>query len=895
MKTIKRIFELTCAAAVVAAEHLCQCAKCSCNFDKSKAKSSDAGCECPNCGTLLDEKGAAKVEDQAAKEKANDGKEIVAAKDARKLRGELKAASVARQSKNAALEASVVGAGYSLNDLNTEVREAVLKLPELLKAPASQQSNVCSPCGQPWVCDVIAPAHEAGETWQAVVQGNDGLLYQVEFTLAADGVKINGTPKQVERKTDYDFVSQIVTQAKNATRQPALEAGGPGSGPHPGQYTATTGSADELKLRQEEARQSVKAAYYSSGHADARNTPGTHRVAEASHSNASNAYMRLGASQRKAGDEAGAKASEDEAKEHGKIAFQHGNKAAGFHTLDGASATTPPSLQAGYNGNQHQSSKELAAEHSVAADTASKVAASASKAARNQDPSNKEGMHDHALTMHAAAKSLHELAAQKHRSAGDEDGAADHDTAAAGHGNEMQAHKGVIEACGGMAARGNGAAGLEAGGPGSGRHKSGFEKQYNTMYGVGKAKYVVNHHDGEKTHPDGSPFFDIHISKNKVDHENFVKSLDDSGYKKQGFGGNIESSDATPAAGLQLDCSACVEAKNFKSVLNPIADGIIMYMPSGTHTITPSQNGRPVTVSVAIDASAAEKLESQRQQLEASGKKPFFSVQHSTQIAAFWPAEFFWDTRLDATGSLVEGVWARGEWTRAGREAVEGKDFRTFSPTFFVDAIRNDPNRPVQVVCNDEAKANMGALENDPAFQTISPLWAHDASAAGTPKPKPEGVTTEKLIVMVHDELRASNPDLQDVVNALSFKYDMRVSSNDVARALRGEALEAGGPGSGPHPGYAAAKETAEAKSKTAKDNSWNNFSKEAGGKEGTADEHHAAGNLHGEAARSHRDAAFAAKGDNETMKSHFAAAKFHDKEAGYHYDKADEISSRTK
>jgi hypothetical protein len=72
-------------------------------------------------------------------------------------------------------------------------------------------------------------------------------------------------------------------------------------------------------------------------------------------------------------------------------------------------------------------------------------------------------------------------------------------------------------------------------------------------------------------------------------------------------------------------------------------------------------------------------------------------------------------------------------------------------------------------------------------------------AAAG--RPKPEGVTTEKLIVMVHDELRASNPDLQDVVNALSFKYDMRVSSNDVARALRGEELEAGGPGSGPRPG----------------------------------------------------------------------------------------------
>jgi len=337
---------------------------------------------------------------------------------------------------------------------------------------------------------------------------------------------------------------------------------------------------------------------------------------------------------------------------------------------------------------------------------------------------------------------------------------------------------------------------------------------------------------------------------------------------------SASASDASPAAGLQLDCSACVEAKNFKSVLNPIADGIIMYMPAGTHCITPAQNGRPVTVSVAIDASAAEKLEAQRIALEAGGKKPFFSVQHSTQIAAFWPAEFFWDTRLDATGSLVEGVWARGEWTRSGREAVEGKDFRTFSPTFFVDAIRNDPNRPVQVVCNDEAKANMGALENDPAFQTISPLWAHDASAAGEPKQKPAGVTTERLIVMVHDELRASNPDLQDVVNAMSFKYDMRVTANDVARALRGEALEAGGPGSGPRPGgeaeHEVKKQTASLAANSASDKAW---------KDRTSESHLNAAELHEHAAKANSD-------DEGTKEMHTYLA-------GLHKQAAAEVSSK--
>jgi hypothetical protein len=424
---------------------------------------------------------------------------------------------------------------------------------------------------------------------------------------------------------------------------------------------------------------------------------------------------------------------------------------------------------------------------------------------------------------------LHELAAAKHRSAGDEDEAKGHDAKATGHGDEIQAHKGVIEACGGVAARGNGAAGLEASDDGDGGEWATIEGRAvhiekgqsleEAMKGHGKSaddtakkanksaresSVTANasegheeHYKAAAAHEAAAKAYEKAGNKTMADvHRNNAETHKSIADRRAG----VKASDATPAAGLQLDCSACVEAKNFKSVLNPIADGIIMYMPSGTHTITPSQNGRPVTVAVAIDASAAEKLETQRQALEAGGKKPFFSVQHSTQIAAFWPAEFFWDTRLDATGSLVEGVWARGEWTRAGREAVEGKDFRTFSPTFFVDAIRNDPNRPVQVVCNDEAKANMGALENDPAFQTISPLWCHDSSAPGNNNnnnnnnnnmKKPDGISTGELVRMVHDELRASNPDLQDVVNAMSFKYDMRVSSNDVARALRGEALEA--------------------------------------------------------------------------------------------------------
>lgn len=153
----------------------------------------------------------------------------------------------------------------------------------------------------------------------------------------------------------------------------------------------------------------------------------------------------------------------------------------------------------------------------------------------------------------------------------------------------------------------------------------------------------------------------------------------------------------------------------------------IMYFPGGTHTITPSQNKKAVTVTVAIDASAASAMQEQLEELNAQGKRPYFSFgddSHASDQASFWPTRFFWATRRDATGKLATGVWVTGEWSGEGKRVVEDKVFRTFSPTFYVDAVRNDPKKPARVVCEAEAGPNMGALVNDPAFTQMSPLWA---------------------------------------------------------------------------------------------------------------------------------------------------------------------------
>ena len=55
-------------------------------------------------------------------------------------------------------------------------------------------------------------------------------------------------------------------------------------------------------------------------------------------------------------------------------------------------------------------------------------------------------------------------------------------------------------------------------------------KTFYTMMNVGTAKYVVNFHDGIKTHKDGSPFFDIALFKNKKKRDSFIDGLRKRGY-----------------------------------------------------------------------------------------------------------------------------------------------------------------------------------------------------------------------------------------------------------------------------------------------------------------------------------------------------------------------------
>lgn len=58
-------------------------------------------------------------------------------------------------------------------------------------------------------------------------------------------------------------------------------------------------------------------------------------------------------------------------------------------------------------------------------------------------------------------------------------------------------------------------------------------KKWNQQFNVGKAKHVINYHDGIKKHNDNSRFFDIAIFKSKKKMKNFIKELKADGYTYQ--------------------------------------------------------------------------------------------------------------------------------------------------------------------------------------------------------------------------------------------------------------------------------------------------------------------------------------------------------------------------
>ena len=62
-----------------------------------------------------------------------------------------------------------------------------------------------------------------------------------------------------------------------------------------------------------------------------------------------------------------------------------------------------------------------------------------------------------------------------------------------------------------------------------------MEKLYYTQDNIGKVKYTVSDHDGEKTHKDGSKFWGIACFSNKRKRNKYISDLKKEGYKERAF------------------------------------------------------------------------------------------------------------------------------------------------------------------------------------------------------------------------------------------------------------------------------------------------------------------------------------------------------------------------
>lgn len=208
--------------------------------------------------------------------------------------------------------------------------------------------------------------------------------------------------------------------------------------------------------------------------------------------------------------------------------------------------------------------------------------------------------------------------------------------------------------------------------------------------------------------------------------------------------------------------------------------GRFMFMPKGDYVVNVSRAGVPVTVRVNVEPkAAAAALNAQLAEVikNRAPQKPYCDFNHDRDKASFWPLEFV---------AEADGVYVVGEFSASGKSAIEGKDYRGFSPTFYTDAELPDKpltgkthievpagkigsaEKPAQIICNPRAGLNFGGLVNEPAFTEISPLWAKSAGAPSEVSQQ----TTQQIEDMKKTiaELQAAKATLESQVAALQAK-----------------------------------------------------------------------------------------------------------------------------
>jgi phage I-like protein len=165
----------------------------------------------------------------------------------------------------------------------------------------------------------------------------------------------------------------------------------------------------------------------------------------------------------------------------------------------------------------------------------------------------------------------------------------------------------------------------------------------------------------------------------------------------------------------------------------------IQYLPPGTHSITATKNGKPAELTLEVDAKTADLLQySFKRITEKDNEQIFIDFNHDDGEASGWITGFYWAGADPETG----GVRAKVEWTAAGQEALQGRNFRKFSPTFTL-------NSKGEI---EGTTLNAGGLVNRPAFKDITPIVASEGDYQNTDNKMAEIIEEEKKKEVIGQE-----------------------------------------------------------------------------------------------------------------------------------------------
>jgi phage I-like protein len=191
----------------------------------------------------------------------------------------------------------------------------------------------------------------------------------------------------------------------------------------------------------------------------------------------------------------------------------------------------------------------------------------------------------------------------------------------------------------------------------------------------------------------------------------------------------------------------------------------IVYLPEGSHKITPLSQKDGVTVHVPAEKgeAIAAALNADLQKRMGDQVKPWTDFEHTRKFpASGYPTAFRYEKG--------KGIMAAMDWSKSGREAVEGRDVRYFSPEFYVD----DNGVPSGI----PMRGPLGGLVTEPAFREIGPIAASDA---GEQEPNTNPTMSKLIFAALAISAAAENAETEAVSLIEKMKQENQALKASVA------------------------------------------------------------------------------------------------------------------